>query len=250
MPFNCLSRFGLTCGLVWGLSTLSQAAHGKDDGGLYADLLGLGMFGLESTHEWKDECPFEPTSDLSCNVRSPVGIGAGARLGYGFGVVGLEGFAIGSADWSRASIDGLDEVGIDVSAVPSYLRDMQIGRVGGGFGGGIRLMTPDVGVRLSAGLGGGVALRHVYSNVSSLEESAAGYAAPMLLGDVTLTIGGALSLGAFAWVEFVDSVVIRPDFSGLGPGAQLVTSQIGDEVVVFEGPQVFLGPLLSLHFGN
>lgn len=251
MLFDRLSRFALSCGVVWGVSTLSHAAHAKDDGGMYADLLGLGMFGTESTHEWKNECPFsDPTFDLSCDVRSPLGIGAGARLGYGFGLIGLEGFAIGTADWSRASINGLDELGVDVSAVPSYLRDMQIGRVGGGFGGGLRLMTPDVGLRLSAGVGGGIALRHIYSNVSSLEESAAGYAAPMLLGDVTLTIGGFLSLGAFAWVEFVDSVAIRPDFSGLGPAAQIITSQIGEEVVVFEGPQVFVGPLLSLHFGN
>lgn len=250
MPSSWFSRFLFASALSSTALLLTAPAQAKKNQGVYGDMMGMGMFGIESTHEWKDpaNCPsftvLTTNYGGTCHVRAPLGIGGGARLGYNFGGVGLEGFGLLGADWSKAQIEGLDFPG-----VPTYLQDMQLGRVGGGVGGGFRFMTPDVGVRFSAGVGGGVVLRHIFSNVTSLETSAAGYVAPMLLGDLSLTIGGFFSLGAFAWVEFIDSVSITPDFSAAGELGQVLENEVGD-VVVYQGPQVFIGPMVSLHFGE
>lgn len=221
--------------------------------GLYFDVFGIGMFALKSTHEWKDNCPeiTDPISgdplDLSCDTRIPIGGAIGARLGLNLGgVFGLEGFAIGAGDWSRASIKGWS-----VPGIPSYLRDMQIGRVGGVLGGGIRLSTPSSGVRLSLGAGGGLAFRRVYTNVSSLDGSSTNYAAPVAIGDISIMLGDSLTVGAFAWAEFSRTISVTPDLSSI-PGATNANNPLGDldKVTVFQGTQWFVGPLLSFHFGS
>lgn len=217
---------------------------------IYFDAIGAGLFGLGSTHEWNQNCPdvTDPETgedmDLSCDTRAPIGGALGVRLGYRWGgVVGLEGFAIGTGDWSRATLEGLDMPG-----VPASLESVQIGRIGGVLGGGLRLSTPTAGLRLSAGLGPGVAFRRVYTNVSSLDGASTNYTAPMLLGDVSLTFGDSLSIGFVAWAEFSKTISIEPDLSGI-PGAEEAAAaytQI-ERVTVFQGTQWFIGPTIAFH---
>jgi len=218
--------------------------------GFYFDVFGVGLFGLESTHEWNQNCPevTDPMtgedSGFSCDTRIPIGGALGVRLGLTLrGVVGLEGFAIGAGDWSRASLEELD-----VPGVPASLESMQIGRVGGALGGGLRLSTPTAGLRLSAGFGPGVAFRRVYTNVSSLDGSSTNYAAPMLLGDLSVTFGDSLTIGVVGWAEFSKTISIEPDLSSI-PGAEEAASAFSqiERVAVFQGTQWFIGPMIAFH---
>ena len=221
--------------------------------GLYFDIFGIGLFGLESTHDWNQSCPevTDPKTGedmgLSCDTRIPIGGALGVRLGYLLrGTVGFEGFAIGAGDWSRASLDGLD-----VPGVPASLEAMHIGRVGGVLGAGLRLSTPTAGMKLRAGLGPGVAFRRVYTNVSSLDGLSTNYTAPMLLGDVSLIIGDSLTIGFVYWAEFSKTVRIEPDLSSI-PGAEEAAAaytQI-EGVTVFQGTQWFIGPMIGFHHGS
>jgi hypothetical protein len=231
--------------------------RGPGASGLYLDILGLAMFASKSTHEWHERCPevTDPSTgeplNLSCDTRRPIGGALGARLGVSLGgSFGVEGFAIAAGDWSKASISGLN-----LSGVPSYLRDMHVGRVGGVFGAGIRLATPPGGLRFALGLGGGLAVRRVYSNVSSLDGSATRYAAPAVIADLRLFLGSSTLIGIFAWAEFSKTITVEPDLSGI-PGASASNTQglsaldALDEVTVFQGTQIFIGPSLAMHFGH
>lgn len=232
-------------------------AGGSDDRdlGLYFDFALLGMFGTRSTHEWGENCPTIPSLSLApaCNTSPPIGGGLGVRLGFSFGTLGVEGFAFGSGDWSRAGMDGLE-----IPNVPAVLQDMHVGRVGAGLGGGLRVASAPGLVRVRLGLGGGVALRHVFTTVSSLDGSSTGYQAPLILGDLSLLLFKFLSVGAFAWVEFPRDVTVLSDLTSVTRAATMTgqTSLVAEidaalgRVTVFEGPQFFLGPTVGLHFGK
>ena len=231
-------------------SAQDAASGGATRSGFYFDVFGVALFGLESTHEWNQNCPdvTDPMtgedSDLSCDTRIPIGGALGVRLGLMLrGAVGLEGFAIGAGDWSRASFEELD-----VPGVPAALESMQIGRVGAALGGGLRLSTPTAGLRLSAGFGPGVAFRRVYTNVSSLDGSSTNYTAPMLLGDLSVTFGDSLTIGVVGWAEFSKTISIEPDLSSI-PGAEEAASAFSqiEGVAVFQGTQWFIGPMIAFH---
>ncbi len=227
---------------------------GESQTGLYLDIAAMALFGLKSTHEWQDHCPelSDPVSgaalNTSCDTRVPIGGALGARVGLRLGgVVGIEGFALGAGDWSRASLHGLE-----IPGVPSYLQDMQIGRVGGVLGGGLRLSTPPAGVRLTAGGGAGLAFRRVYTNVSSLDGSSTNYVAPAVLVDVSLMLGNTLTLGIVGWAEFSRTISVKPDLSKLVGASQTPKNPFDSlgKVTVFHGTQLFVGPIITLHSGN
>ena len=230
-------------------------------GGLYFDLGGGPMFGLNSSHEWNNTCPevafpggVLPTWTPSCSTKAPIGVVAEARIGVRIGVLGIEGFGLGAGDWSSAKL-GEPEPPVDL---PGFATDMNIGRVGGGFGGGLRLITPPKWIRISAAGGGGIMFRHVYTNVSSLDGSSTGYTAPIVRADISLTFFKTFTLGVMGWMEFSKTVSITPDLSSAGDLAgvplppELVAAfedALGD-VTVFEGDQYFIGPYFGMHFGN
>lgn len=232
---------------AWAVPAAAQETRKSS---IYLDIFGAGLFGLESTHEWSHDCPdlTDPMTGedlpLRCDARIPIGGALGLRLGLLLHeTVGFEAFAIGAGDWSKVNLKGFD-----VPGVPASLESMQIGRVGGVLGGGLRLSTPTTGLRFSAGLGPGVAFRRVYTNVSSLDGSSTNYAAPILLSDLSLTFGKSFTIGVVAWAEFSRTIDIEPDLSSI-PGAEEAAAaytQI-ERVTVFQGTQWFIGPMLSFH---
>ncbi len=142
----------------------SQAEEEKegDDGpglGLYVDVDGAAMFAFSSSHEWKDDCPAASIGTESwapeCSTSAPIGVLADAKLGFRFGYLGVELMGVFAGDWSRASFDQ-PIPGLDADST------MDVGRVGGGVGAGLRLMTAPGMFRISGGAGGGVLFRHVY----------------------------------------------------------------------------------------
>ncbi|MCH2110803.1 MAG: hypothetical protein MK135_15900, partial [Polyangiaceae bacterium] len=154
-------------------------------------------------------------------------------------VLGIELFGLGAGDWSQASLDTSNTL-----VLPSFLENTQVGRVGGGLGGGLRLSTPGKSVRLSAGAGAGVMFRHVYTNLSVIDGTRTGYASPLLLTDVSLLFGKTLSLGIVAWVEFSRDITVAAQLGDFLPGATELP------ITLFSGPQFFLGPTIALHFGQ
>lgn len=255
---GCARRFRVTARVIafLGLTALAAPASAQDTdtkSSLYLDIFGAGLFGLESTHEWNHDCPdvTDPMTGedlaISCDARIPIGGALGLRLGLIVrGAVGFEAFAIGAGDWSKVDIEGFD-----VPGVPASLESMQIGRVGGALGGGLRLSTPTQGLRFSVGFGPGVAFRRVYTNVSSLDGSSTNYAAPMLLGDVSVTFGKSFTIGVVAWAEFSKTISIEPDLSSI-PGAEEAASSFTqiERVTVFQGTQWFIGPMIAFHHRN
>lgn len=254
---GCTRRFKWIAGVIafWGLTALAVPASAQDTSGtaesnLYLDIFGAGLFGLKSTHEWNHDCP-EVTDPMTgedlairCDARAPMGGALGVRFGLMLrGTVGFEAFAMGAGDWSKVDIEGFD-----VPGVPASLESMQVGRVGGALGGGLRLSTPTTGLRLSAGFGPGVAFRRVYTNVSSLDGSSTNYAAPMLLGDMSVTIGESFTIGVLAWAEFSKTISIEPDLSGI-PSAEEAAAAFTqiERVTVFQGTQWFIGPMIAFH---
>ena len=232
------------------LLTASASAQASSESSFYLDIFGAGLFGLKSTHEWNDDCPevTDPMTGedlaLRCDARIPMGVALGVRLGLKLkDAVGFEAFAIGAGDWSKVGLEGFD-----VPGVPASLESMQIDRVGGALGGGLRLSTPSTGLSISTGFGPGVAFRRVYTNVSSLDGSSTNYAAPMLLGDVSITFGESFTVGVVGWAEFSKTISVEPDLSSI-PGAEEAASgftQI-ERITVFQGPQWFIGPMLAFH---
>jgi hypothetical protein len=250
---------GLVALIAWGgNSRLAQAA--EVDGFYISGSAGF-VWGMQSTHEWASECPVvTPASELvgqqlgfsewksKCSTAPPLGVMVEGRLGLRFKYIGLEGFLLGSGDWSSGVLE--DEPPIPI---PEYARKMYIGRLGGGPGIGIRFMTQPKPVQLTLGIGGGGVARFVFSNVSSLDGSSESYLAPMARADLTFVFAKHFMLGIMGWAEFSDRVRIRPDLSSLGlpaaPGGTEVLRGL-DEVVVFAGTQYYLAPYLGIQFGK
>lgn len=217
--------------------------------GVYLDADAAGLFAFTSTHEWDADCPAVSTGtdnwEPSCSTSAPMGLLLQGRLGLRFGHLGIEGFGLTGIDWSTAKFDEA------IPGLPSSASKMAIGRVGGGLGAGLRLMTSPGLLRVSAGAGGGVMFRHVYTSISSLDGASEGYQSPFLSFDVTVTLLSFLNVGLMGLVEFPGDVAVSPDFSEIDDGmlGAQVESEIGD-VTVFSGPQFFIGPKVGFHFGG
>lgn len=239
--------------IVGGALLASTPALAVQPSGAYVDMDSAFLFGLKSGHEWNSNCPeiTSPSPPISwnpgCSASAPLGFAVEGRLGLLFRNVGLEAFLLGAADWSTAALHGEPPI-----PLPSYAREMQIGRVGGGPGIGMRYLTKPKGVRFTAGFGGGLFARFVYTNMTSLDGSSDAYLAPMLRADMSLVLTKFFNVGVLGWAEFSGDVTVKPDISAIGEAANIPNLELNgmDRVVVFSGTQYFIGPYLGLHFGK
>jgi hypothetical protein len=247
--------------VVMTLFFLPQSASAAEVDGFYLSGSAGFLWGVRSTHAWTTDCPeIAPASPLvaqalnftswapPCSTRPPLGLMMEGRFGLRFKYIGLEGFLLGSADWSSAGLGGDPPI-----PIPKYAQQMEIGRVGGGPGIGIRFMTKPKPVQFTIGAGGGIFARFVYSNVSSLDGSSVSYLAPMARGDLSFVFAKHFIVGVMGWAEFSESVTVRPDLGMLGlpaapDGGDLLTGL--DKVTVFQGTQFFLAPYLGIQFGK
>jgi hypothetical protein len=243
-----------------------RRAAAADVDGFYLNGSAGFLWGIQSTHGWNSGCPVLEPSDAaqaeaaaqgvvlpswspSCSTTPPLGAMLEGRIGLRFRYIGLEGFLLGGGDWTSASLTG------DLpSEIPDYAKSMQIGRVGGGPGIGLRLMTKPKGVQLTGGVGGGFLARFVYTNVSSLDGSSVSYIAPMVRADLSLVFAKHFVIGVMGWAEFSGDVEVRPDISVLGlnngPAGIDLDIQALNRVLVFSGTQYFLSPYIGFQFGK
>lgn len=229
----------------------SQAA-GEDDGpgfGIYFDLDAAMTFSPGEANDWAANCPSVDSGvpgvawNPQCTGSSPLGVLSDARLGLRFDYIGVEAFGLFAGDWSK--MDFSESIpGLEGSA------RVDIGRVGGGLGGGVRLMSSPGLFRISAGAGGGVIFRHVYSTVSSLEGANTGYQAPIFLADVNITLLHFLNIGVITMLEFSKDVAVNPDFGAIGGQVGEAFDDAIGPITVFQGTQFFIGPRVGLHIGG
>ncbi len=219
----------------------------KETSGISLALTAGPAFGVAPNHEWATSCPELSTAEYDwqpgCSASRPLGFTVDVRLEVRGGVLGFDLFALGAGDWTEADVTGELPV-----PLPEYASRMHIGRLGVGLGGGLRFKTKPKAVRFSAGAGGGLMLRHVYTNVSSIDGDALRYAAPLVRADVG-AVAGSFTLGLMGWVELVDRVTVSPDLSSVGQEAAALAGALTD-VALFDGPEFFVGPFIGLHLGG
>lgn len=217
--------------------------------GVYGDILAMWMIGTSTSHEWTENCPSFASNapqgswTPQCDTKAPMGFLLEGRLGLRFGYVGVEGIGVAAGDWSTAKLDE------EPPGVPALGATMHVGRIGGGLGGGLRFLTKPGIFRFTTGVGGGVMFRHVYSSVSSLDGTSEGYRAPFVRVDANLVLLSFLSVGFQAYFEFAPSVVLQPNIGEVFQGGQEVDDVLG-QIRVFRGPQIFIGPVVGIHFGG
>lgn len=227
--------------------TPSYARSEKKSPALALVVAGGPMFATTTSHEWASECPDVTTTDYdwspSCSASRPIGLVVDVRLEVLWGVLGFDLFVLGAGDWTEADLAELPPV-----PLPDYAFGMQITRLGAGGGGGIRFKTKPPSLQLSVGAGGGIMLRQVYSNVTSLDGDAVRYAAPIVRADIG-AVAGAFTMGILGWVEVFDRVTVRPDLGPIGLQDTGLSAAL-EEVALFQGPEFFVGPFVGVHLGG
>ncbi|HEY5243486.1 MAG TPA: PEGA domain-containing protein [Polyangiaceae bacterium] len=221
--------------------------------GLYS---GLEFFGFATptgpSNQFAKNCPSAP-----CASSSPLGAGLGVRFGYAFGWVAVEAMALGSYDYSTASVTYASGGPTDVGRSESYA----FHRFGGGGAIGARFATKHPHLRLTgAVLGGFETMGNIYKQDASATVGGASseetsstttYTAPLLLADagvlVGWTNGAKLHVSLVTMLQFVGGAVMAPGLSptSLGNGSSFTTPSLQ----VAQGTQVFVGPMIGFDFG-
>ncbi len=224
----------------------------SDDGsGVYGALFAYGLFGTASTHQYASECPVLDYGG-SCSATAPMGGGLGLRLGYSFGMLGLEGSLLGGVDasFATATLPGV----VTDPTLSMFAEESSYVRAGWAPGIGARFFTPPIALRFSAGATFAYGMRKIWAFPDSLEgDTNVTYSAPLILLDAGLQLGSTpgtkLIAGVLAWFEFSEDVTLERNLSALGDQAALVPEELA-EVEVYRGTQTFLGLFLGLAFGH
>lgn len=263
-----------------------------DYAGQYAQFALLGLAGASSPGTLTAAaCPVDGLPKMlgasGCTSNNPLGGGLLLRVGYNTGVVGFDGFVVGSYSQGRgtATYDRGPHVNTQGTQIDANLirpdessfygvsrkENFRFHRFGGDAGVSVRAISHGRVMRFTAGLGGGVSfkwysverdLRALYSDArgvaSSVNFSSASVPSvrPMLSLDAGLMLGRGsglkLQVGALMLVEFaseVDSAAKNDKF--LGNQGNQATSPIplgAPSVLMVKGTQIYLGPTLGLHF--
>ncbi len=192
---------------------------------------------------------------------SPVGAGLAVRVGYAFGWIMVEGMGFGSYDYSSGSVtEGTPgAVATDIQRNDSYA----FHRFGGGGAVGVRVASKDPHVRLTGSMLGGVAaMGNIYTQSASAlastgtsgtaqnTSSATTYTAPLLAFDGGVLVGWPngtkIHIAALCMLQFAGGPVMASPLGHtyLGTGGYTTGS-----VVVANGTQVFLGPVIGFDLG-
>jgi hypothetical protein len=233
------------------------AGHGYT--GIYAD---LDFFGLATTggatNGIAEQCP-----SLPCTGPSPIGGGLDVRVGHAWGWIAVEGVVFGMYDTSPAHVTYPNDVASGAYAGVARTEDYRFHNFGGGgaIGGRVTSKHPrvrftfgaEVGFDVKAGLfsrkatsaqqlGGVTGTNTVTSNTPT-------YTSPILVFDGGVLLGGSVKfhLGILALAEFVGSPVL----TAADATETLNMKPLGTPPLqVAGGTQLFIGPVIGLHFGD
>jgi hypothetical protein len=225
--------------------------------GLYS---GLEFFGLATptgaSNGIAAACPSPP-----CQWSSPLGAGLGVRFGYAFGWLAIEGMALGSYDYSTASVTYPAEAGGEHSGV-ARTESYAFHRFGGGAALGARFATKHPHLRLTgAVLAGFETMGNIYKQDASAASgggfaeatsSTTTYSAPLLMFDAGVLVGWAngakLHVALVTMLQFVGNPVMAPALGVADLGSS--QSQFRTPALqVAQGTQAFVGPVIGFDFG-
>ena len=222
--------------------------------GLYS---GLEFFGFATPTGSRNgivtACPEQP-----CSSASPLGAGLGVRFGYAFGWIAVEGLALGSYDYSTASVTYATAVASGPARTESY----EFHRFGGGAAIGVRAASKDPHLRFTgAVLGGFETMGNIFrqevtptASGGTSSETTSGtttYTAPLLALDAGVLVGWAngakLHVSLLTMFQFVGGAVMAPALGqqNLGNAGTFNTPALQ----VAQGTNVFVGPMLGFDFG-
>lgn len=128
--------------------------------GVYSHLSTIAV-STKPSHQFATACPTQGL-DVTCKADPGLGPGVGLRVGYSYGTLGLEGFAIGLYDRASATVHYPSDVPRTVSAdVQGVARKEEyvFHRYGGSVGMALRATSRHESIRFTAGMGGGLAYR-------------------------------------------------------------------------------------------
>jgi hypothetical protein len=226
-----------------------------DDGkGLYAQLLFLGAF--ETTTPSNDIAKgVGYNTDTGINGSSIFGGGLNVRIGYSFGVLGIEGSILGRYDHSQIDAAVSTSTQEHPGATPRT-EDWEFHRIGGNLSVGLRLMPQTQIVRPTFGIAGGFSMNGMFFNrsiqgtQSAMPSDPAFYVAPSLMMDLGIELGSTpgtrFYLGGLLLAEFAGATAGKPSTSFNDPNYPVPASPIN----VVNGKDVFIGPILGMQFGE
>ena len=220
--------------------------------GLYSGLEFFGFGAPSASNGIAAACPAS-----SCQSSSPLGGGLGVRFGYAFGWVAVEAMALGSYDYSTASLTYPRSGATGVARDEVYA----FHRFGGGAAIGARFATKHPHTRFTGALLGGFeTMGNIYKqdaspigatgSPSEQTSSTTTYTAPLLMVDAGVLVGWAngakLHVSLVTMLQFVGGAVMGPGFSSTNLGTGTFTTP---PLQVAQGTQVFVGPMIGFDFG-
>jgi hypothetical protein len=239
--------------------------------GLYS---GLALFGFATptgaSNDIAANCPTEPPALATgqaanpCSSSSPLGVGLMVRVGYAFGWIAVEGVALGSYDYSSASVTYQNKTTADPHAGIPRSEDYGFHRFGGGGAVGVRVASKHPHVRATgAAYVGLVNMGNIYKRSSNAtmatppqSEDFTGdtvsYTAAMLMFDAGVLVGWAngpkAHVGVLTMIHFIGDPVLAngSDSRHLGNANEVLGTP---PLQVAQGTALFIGPVLGVDFG-
>ncbi|HEY2516215.1 MAG TPA: hypothetical protein VGI39_35330, partial [Polyangiaceae bacterium] len=199
------------------------------------------------------------TTDTTISGSGIAGGGLNVRVGYSFGLVGIEGSVLLDYDHSAANVDVTTSTityptgaGVSQARTEKY----EFHRLGGNIGVGVRLMPKTQIARPTVGLGAGLSLKTAFYNrsiegtQSSVSTDPAFYAAPSLMADAGVELGSTpgtrFYVGCLLFAEFAGAVPVNPSSSYKDTNYPAPVPALR----AVNGTDVFIGPILGMQFGE
>lgn len=219
--------------------------------GIFGSFIVPIMLGGKSTHSYLNDCPAK-AFEGACTATAPRGGGVALRLGYFYEWVGLELIGGGALDVSTTELKLPPIPAISSTMQNAAGRNVFV-RAGGMYGLGLRLAIPMQGIRITVGADYLFLHRKVYAIPDSFAGTSLSYKVPgwFIDGGIQLgsTPGARFYLGAFALIEQAHDLPLTRNLAALGIDPSVVPEAL-TKMVVYQGRQVFFGPLLGIAFGH
>lgn len=219
--------------------------------GLFGSFIVPVMLGGKSTHSYLTDCPATPYGG-ACTASAPRGGGLALRVGYFYEWLGLELVGAGAVDVTTTELK-LPPIATISSAMQDAAGRSVFVRAGGMYGIGARLAVPMQGLRITVGADYLFIYRKVYAIPDSFAGTNLSYTTPgwLIDGGIQLgsTPGARFYLGAFVLIEQAHDLPLTRNLSALGIDPKMVPEEL-THMTVYQGRQVFYGPLLGIAFGH
>lgn len=254
--------------------------------GLYTQIHLLGLLPSKK-HQFATDCP--TSTGATCELGAALGGGLGLRIGYSLGVIGIEGFLLGSYDRSAATV----RYPLDVPAKSSpefqgvaRTEDYVVHRYGGSGGVAVRATSQHETIRFTSALGAGLSMKKLQivrdakatkpedadnAEDSGWKSNTAGYVAPTMVLDAGLLLGATpgakFHLGALVAFDFLADPVTTNADDTRTLGVRTATSNRGiaaspdptksnryllgtPSLIAAGGTQTFIGVVLGMQVGE